>query len=343
MKKKFEDIKAKILLRWERFRNRLNLIRPSFLGKAGLADVLVFFFQGMVHRRFTLNAMAMAYRFFFAIFPGLILIFTLIPAVPIPELKGQVTDLLEAVVPGDSMGFMGHILDEFFSKPSAGLISINIALLLYSTMSGIKVMMSAFSKDSLHFRPRNFFHFNFIAFILLIGMLLIFMGTIALLVLQEVWVNYLQDNGIMHSGGWQVFIVRSMFWMLLYAALLFAVALLYYLGPDTRRRGRFFSPGAIAGSVLILLAVTAFRLFFAQFANYNKIYGSLSAIMVLMVWFYWISIVLLIGFELNAAILAASGITAGDSGLDDNNFERRREANVEDEKRTRLKKHRPSK
>ena len=61
-------------------RDRLNLIRPSFLGKAGLADILVFFINGMTHRRFTLNAMAMAYRFFFGVFPGLILIFTVLPA-----------------------------------------------------------------------------------------------------------------------------------------------------------------------------------------------------------------------------------------------------------------------
>ncbi|HEX2899327.1 MAG TPA: YhjD/YihY/BrkB family envelope integrity protein, partial [Bacteroidia bacterium] len=141
-----------ILARWELLRERLNLVRPSFLGGAGLADVLVFFFQGMGHRRFTLNAMAMAYRFFFAIFPGLILIFTLIPAIPIPELRGQVSGLLSAVVPSDSMGFMDRVLNEFFSKPSAGLIYLNVILLLFSTMSGIKVMMNAFSKDSHHFR-----------------------------------------------------------------------------------------------------------------------------------------------------------------------------------------------
>jgi membrane protein len=187
------------------------------------------------------------------------------------------------------------------------LVSINIVLLLFSAMSGIKVMMSAFSKDSHHFQQRNFFHFNFIAFVLLLGLMVIFLGTIAILVLQEILVAYLERNGLVQQGSWENFWIRCVFWTLLYVSVLIAVAFLYYLGPDTRKKGRFFSPGAIAGSILILLAVTAFRLFFAEFANYNKVYGSLSAIMVLMVWFYWISIVLLVGFELNAAILAASG------------------------------------
>jgi membrane protein len=341
LKKRIQHIQALVLEKWEVIRNRLNLIRPTFLGNAGLADVLVFFFQGMVHRRFTLNAMAMAYRFFFAIFPALILIFTLIPMFSIPELQGQVTDLLSAVVPSDSMGFMDRVVNEFFAKPSAGFISINIVLLLFSTMSGIKVMMNAFSKDSDHFRPRGLLHFNFIALVLLLGLLLILFGTIAVLVLQEVLVNSLLQKGIIREDSFEKFLIGSAFWLLLYLALLIAVAFLYYLGPNTRKRGRFFSPGAVAGSILILLAVTAFRLFFAQFSNYNKVYGSLGAIMVLMVWFYWISIVLLIGFELNAAILAAKGKMIGGPDETRDDVKRRREGGKIDEKRSRGKKNRP--
>lgn len=318
-----------LLAKWDTVRDRLNRVRPAFLGHAGLADILVFFFNGMTHRRFTLNAMAMAYRFFFAVFPGLILIFTLVPIVPIPELRGQVTALLSAVVPGDSMGFMDRVVNEFFSKPSAGVISINVALLLFSTMGGIKVMMSAFSKDSHLFRRRNIFHVNFIAFILLIGLLVVFLGTIALLVVQEISIRHL-ERGTIGEDGWAKLLVRGGFWLLIYLALLVAVALLYYLGPSTRKRGKFFSPGAFAGSALILLAVTGFRFFFAQFANYNKVYGSLSAIMVLMVWFYWISIVLLIGFELNTAILEASARAIEDYEERNGGMDRRRESDTKD-------------
>ncbi len=337
-KERIQQLKALLLSRWELLRRRLNRVRPSFLGGAGLADILVFFFKGATHQRFTLNAMAMAYRFFFGVFPGLILIFTVVPKIPVPNLQGQVKGLLMAVVPGDSLGFIDTILGEFFSKPSAGLISINIILLLFSSMSGIKVMMSAFSKDSHHFARRNVLVFNFVALILLLGMLVIFMGTIALMVLQEVSVNYFEKQGIISGGSWESFFIRAGFWLLIFIALLLAVSFLYWLGPNTRKRGRFFSPGAIVGSVLILIAVTGFRIFFAQFTNYNKIYGSLSAIMVLMVWFYWISIVLLIGFELNAAILAASSHMVGEPDESDGEIERRREGYLPDEKRSRVEK-----
>jgi membrane protein len=295
------------LARWNLLVRRLNIIRPDFLGKAGLADVLIFFYKGMVEPRFNLAAMAMAYRFFFAVFPGLILIFTLVPLVPIPDLKVQVMNTLSAIVPGDSMGFMDRVVDEFFAKPSAGLIYLNVGLLFFSTMSGIKVMMMAFSKETPHFLDRNFLKTNLVAFVLLLGLLTIFMGTIGLQVLQEYAVHYLIQHKIIQVSSWEATFIRILFWLVIYFALLLAVSLLYYFGPSTKVKGRFFSPGSIAGSILILVAVTAFRLFFSSFANYNKIYGSLGAIMLLMVWFYWISIVLLIGFELNAAILAAGG------------------------------------
>lgn len=313
LKDRIEAIKRLALSKWEVLARRLNKIRPAFLGKAGLADVLVFFLKGMTQRKFTLGAMAMAYRFFFAVFPGLILLFTLVPVIPIPNLQEKMMETISAIVPGDSMGFMDRIVEEFFAKPSAGLIYLNIALLLFSTMGGIKVMMMAFSKENKHFVNRNFLKTNGIAFVILLGLLVIFLGTIALLVFQEYSLVWLEGQKIIKGGSWEGTFVRAMFWLVIFLALLIAVSLLYYLGPSTHKRGRFFSPGAIACSVMILIAVTAFRLFFSQFANYNKIYGSLSAIMLLMVWFYWISIVLLIGFELNAAILAASAHGAGPS------------------------------
>ena len=327
LKDRIAVLKRLALKKWGVIETRLNKIRPAFLGRAGLADVLVFFVKGMVQQKFTLGAMAMAYRFFFAVFPGLILLFTMVPVIPIPNLKEKMMETIGAIVPGDTMGFMDRILNEFFAKPSAGLIYLNIALLLFSTMGGIKVMMMAFSKENEHFKNRNFLKTNGIAFVLLVGLLTIFLGTIALLVFQEFAISWLETQKIISGAGWEGTFVRGMFWLVIFLALLVAVSFIYYLGPSTKKRGPFFSPGAIASSVMVLIAVTAFRLFFSQFANYNKIYGSLSAIMMLMVWFYWISIVLLIGFELNAAILEASSqgplpvpIIAGDYDEEDDEY-----------------------
>lgn len=83
------------------------------------------------------------------------------------------------------------------------------------------------------------------------------------------------------------------------------ISFIYYLGPETKERWQFISPGSILGAVLQVVAIIAFKKFLENIVNYSKFYGSISALILLMVWFYWMSIVMLIGFELNAAIATA--------------------------------------
>jgi membrane protein len=281
----------------------LNRFHPPMSRGAGLYDILFFFYQGMTSPRFTLAAMAMAYRFFFALFPALILIFTLIPFIPIPDLRAQVLILMAEIVPQDSLGFVNLIVDEFFAKPSPGIIYLNIGLMLLSALSGIKVMMSAFSKEEKDlFRRRNFLRYNFVALMIFLVLLLLFSLMVGSMIGLEYLIG-LRTTAVQADGSSVVTILlRILYWIVLFVAGQAAMSVTYYLGPAMHRRWSFITPGSLVAGVLVLLAITGFRLFFVNFTDYNKIYGSLGAIMLLMVWFYWISIVLLIGFELNAAI-----------------------------------------
>ncbi len=266
-----------------------------------MGDFLVFFWQCLTDRKFTLAAMGMAYRFFFAVFPALILIFTVIPYIPIDDLQSEVMDFLATVVPAESLGFLDLIIEEFFNRPSAGVIYLNLALLLYASMSGIKAMMFAFSKDSDLFTKRNFLRVNAVSLLIVIVLLFIFLFMLGLLISGELFINYLHTQDIIHDVVVS-YVITGFYWLIVLAGLQAAFSVLYFLGPETTERFKFFSPGSFLAAGLAVLAITAFRFFFTNFANYNKIYGSIGAIMVLMVWFYWLSIVLLVGFEVNAAI-----------------------------------------
>lgn len=266
-----------------------------------MGDFLVFFWQCLTDRKFTLGAMGMAYRFFFAVFPALILIFTVIPYIPIDDLQSEVMDFLATVVPADSLGFMNLVIKEFFNRPSPGVIYLNLGLLLYAAMSGIKAMMYAFSKDSELFTKRNFLRVNAVSLLIFIVLLFIFLFMLGLLISGELFIYYLNDQGIIREVIVS-YIIQGFYWLIVLSGLQAAFSVLYFLGPETTERFKFFSPGSFLAAGLTVLAITAFRLFFTNFTNYNKIYGSIGAIMVLMVWFYWLSIVLLVGFEVNAAI-----------------------------------------
>ena len=280
----------------------LNRFHPPGMKGAGLYDVLEFFWGGMSSSSFNLSAMAMAYRFFFALFPALILIFTLIPYIPVPDLKPKVMNFLASVVPEDSLGFVYRIVDEFFNKPSAGVIYLTIFLTLGSALSGIKVMMAAFTEETAAFKKRNFIKGNVVAVTIFFTLVLVFVVMVGVLSAGEYFSHFLEKRGIIQEGGFTAFLLVAFYWILLFVTAQVAVSVVYFMAPARYQRWNFFTPGSVLSGLLIVVAIVAFRLFFVNFTDYNKIYGSLGAIMLLMVWFYWISIVLLIGFELNVAI-----------------------------------------
>lgn len=338
-------IAARVRLFRMRTATRLNRIRPKVLGRVGIWDVLVFFYDAMTDRHFTLAAMGMAYRFFFALFPALILLFTLIPYIPVEDLKARTMDFLSTVVPGDSLGFVERILGEFFDSPSAGLITLNIVLVLFASLGGIKAMMYAFSKESVLFRKRGFFRLNAVALLIFLVEVTLFLFLLGLLVTGEYFINLMGHDGNT-EGGFLPTVLRVFYWLIVLAGLQVGVSILYYLGPETESRWKFFSPGSVVAGFLSLMAILAAQVFFANFADYNKIYGSLGAIMALMVWFYWLSVVLLVGFELNAAIAKAkfnlsmaladaNQIESDEEGeLGENRRENRLLGSMEEEKRS---------
>ena len=286
-----------------RFLVFLNHIRVPGFGGAGLYDVLIFFVGALSDRNFTLNAAAMAFRFFFALFPGLIFLFTLLPYFPMEGVEAHIMDFLSTVLPEKGLIMVQEVINDIFHNSKVGLLSFNFILMLFSSLGGIKAMMYAFSKlqEKDIFRRRNVFQIHFVALEIFLVLTLAFLISVILSILAEISINYVVEMG--HLPDWLSSLMLSgAYYLVLFVVLFLAVSFVYYLGPETHKKFNFISPGSILSSALILLAIYGFKIFIANFANFNKFYGSMSALIILMVWFYWMSMVLLVGFELNAAI-----------------------------------------
>lgn len=293
----FERLISKAKAGFDRVVRILDTIRlPGFKG-VGLYQVLRFFVVGLSDRRFSLTAMGLAYRFMFTLFPALILVFTLVPS----DLHAEVLGFFNKVVPSEAFFVVSNVVDEFFDKPGFGLISFNFLLMLYSALSGIKALMFAFSRNNDMFEQRNFFRTNLVALLIFITLMVLFLAILAVLVFGEYFILFDGDTSAPRAD-WVATLFRIGYWIIMLGGLQVGVSVLYYLAPETKQRWAFFSPGSLLSGLLTLAAIIAFQLFVGQFANFNKIYGSISALMLLMFWFYWISVVLLIGFELNIAI-----------------------------------------
>lgn len=268
---------------------------PGFQGM-GLYDVLKFFVNGLMDSKFTLLAAAMAYQFFFSFFPTLILVFIILPKFPIDNLESKVAEFIRQYLPeqGINMVDVETIAENYLTgEADFLLIAVSIFLAVWGATRGIIAMMKAFTKNEDVFKKRGFFEMYGTALIIffILGAVIIFS------VLAEIFLDYIRLRAFV--GEFLYGAIRSVITLM---TTFVCISTLYYLAPPTQQRWKFISPGAVIAGLLTVTALFGLRYYFANFANFNKLYGSLGAIILLMVWFYYLSMVLLIGFELNAAI-----------------------------------------
>ena len=101
------------------------------------------------------------------------------------------------------------------------------------------------------------------------------------------------------------FLLQVLRWLIIVSVLLLAISFIYYLAPSRNERFRFISAGSTLSTLLILLTTLGFNFYVDNFSRYNALYGSIGTLMVILLWIYANSYVLLIGFELNASIRVA--------------------------------------
>ena len=111
------------------------------------------------------------------------------------------------------------------------------------------------------------------------------------------WIASALGESALLGGAFQ-----ALRWGIVLGALLLAFGVMYYFGPDVEQKFRFISPGAIGGVVLLILASLAIKLYVTNFSDYSKTYGSLGAVIVLMLWLNVTGLVILLGSEVNALL-----------------------------------------
>ncbi|MBX7243245.1 MAG: YihY/virulence factor BrkB family protein [Bacteroidia bacterium] len=283
------------------FYSFLRDIRPPGFHGVGLYDVFRFFFKGIFNAQFNLMASAIAYNFFFSLFPTLILLFTLLPYIPVNNLQEQIMEYVKAFVPLDSMGLVDRIVKASFQKMGIGVIVLNIILILQPSLRGIIAMMNAFKKPDDYVEKETVFHLYGKAILIFLILNIFLILSIVFLNIGIYLINYGKNHHII-GHGLDAMMFSALNYGITLLLLLFSVTMIYFIGGSNNERWRFFSPGSIISAVLLLATLIGLNYYFSNFGNYNKIYGGLATVIILMLWFYYISIVLLLGNELNYSI-----------------------------------------
>jgi membrane protein len=240
---------------------------------------------------------AMAFSFILSIFPAIIFLFTLIPYIPIEHLDVAILTSLESLLPRGIYEVAEETVYDIVARPQSGLLSFGFLFTVYAAINGIVAMITVFNKCYSSNDTRSFFKRIFVSVQILFLLVLCVVSSIAL----QIAVEYIFSKMNIYQQG-QVVILSIIRYLLPYALLLVCISLIYSLAPAVTRRWRFFSLGSLVAAFLTMAFSIAFVLYFNNFSSYNKVYGSIGALIGLMLWIFSMSAILLLGFEINASI-----------------------------------------
>jgi membrane protein len=243
-------------------------------------------------------AAGVAFYGLLAIFPAITAFVSIWGLVADPAQVEQQFAAVEGIVPADAWALLNEQLRSVASSTSASLgwgVALGILVALWSAGAGVRALISALNIAYDEDEKRGFIKLYAVGFLLTVC--LIVGAVLALIVIVAVPVA-LQ---FLPLGGLSSTLISVLTWLVMAAIVVFGLGVLYGYGPSrSPAQLRWISWGAIAAAILWLLASLLFQVYVANFANYTATYGSLGAVIALLMWLWVSAFVVLLGAELNA-------------------------------------------
>lgn len=277
-----------------------SIVLPGF-GNLSVYAVTISLINEFLEDSLLNKASSLAYNFMLALFPGTLFLFTLIAYVPINNFQEKLLELLRTLLPTYAYLALENTIEDILKHQNAGLLSLGFVTALYFATNGVGTLMQAFNDSSLILEKRSWLKRRGIAMLLTVTISIALIIAIAIMIAGESVINYLQSHVASKSHFWIYLLLLSR-WIIIVIIFFVTISVLYRYGPSHKSKWPFLSPGSILATGLAILTSLGFTYYINHFAAYNKLYGSIGAIIVVMLWLYLNSLILLIGFELNASI-----------------------------------------
>jgi membrane protein len=219
------------------------------------------------------RAAQLSYYALLALFPALIFLTALMGLFSVESFMPELMSYLRNVLPADALSMVQRFLTQVAEGSGANILSLGALGALWASSSGVTAIMDALNVVfGVQEDRRPFWRVRLTAIVLTIGVAFTWM-----------W-NVLQ-------------------WPIIAGLMLIVVAAIYHICPDRQyKHWRWITPGSLFAVVMWLIVSLGFKAYVDNFGDYNKVYGSIAGVIVLMLWFYWSGMVLLLGGEINAEI-----------------------------------------
>jgi membrane protein len=261
-------------------------------------------------------AAQLAYYLILALFPFILVLVSLMGTFGSPELASEVLSYFRQVMPAQAYEivrtFTANIISGRAEAP--GLLSFGILFTIWAASGAFAALINALNRAYDVQETRPFWKVRAIAILMTLGLsVLILVGVLLLVLGPQIGEGIANLFGL---GDLFLLVWEIVRWPVALFFMIFTVALLYYFAPDANQPFRWITPGGLIGVLLWVLASLAFNFYVSNFGSYNRTYGSIGAVIVLLLYLYISSLTILFGATLNATLVRMKEELSGKQILD---------------------------
>jgi membrane protein len=275
----------------------------SFLGGLTLKELFLQTWSAIRKHNCLGRAAELAFYFLLALFPLLIVLLNLISFMP--GVQETILFWLSRLMPPDATGVVETWVQNVFDSRSGGLLSFGLLFSLWAASAGMEALIAALNTAYDVAEGRPFWKARLVALGLIIALCLLVIGGAALITFGDPLAPALANLvGYKETIGAIWLVIRYLMGL---AMLGIGMAVTYIFAPNVRQRWTWIVPGALFAVLTFIAASYLFSLYIRYAPSYNATYGSLGAVIVLMLWLYLLGLIMYIGGEINSQIANAGG------------------------------------
>ena len=281
-------------------RKSKQLTVPGFNG-IPLFDVMVFFFQQMNKIGLTERAGAIAFNLIMALPATMLFLFSIIPYFPeFLDVNKQILSLFKDISPSsNTYKFIVNLMDDLMQR-NVGIFSSGFILVVFYASNAMIAFIRTFDK-SIQEKKRYFLHQRWRAIKLTTILIVLFISSLLVLLGQEQIATIIRKLFHLKRRTMLPWL-NALRWTIILGLFFYGIAFIYKYAPSVHERWKLVSPGSLLATFLTLCTTLAFSYWVNHFAAYNKVYGSIGTVLILMLLIYINALILLIGFEINVSI-----------------------------------------
>jgi membrane protein len=284
-------------------------VKPAILEGLTLKQLAVKTWQGIRKHDCLGRAAELAFYFLLALFPLLIVLLNLVSLMP--RVQEIILFWLSRLMPADANRIVETWVQNIFANRSRGFLSFGAIFSLWAGSRGVSALVAALNSAYEVHERRPFWRARLLALALMIALCLLVIGGAVLITFGDPLAR-----GLANLVGYEKIINKiwlAMRYLMGLAMLIIGTAVIYIFAPDVKQRSSSILPGALFAVTTFILASYLFSTYIRYASSYNATYGSIGAVIVLMLWLYLMGLIMYIGGEINAQIAAAAGKRAAGS------------------------------